>query len=126
MNVRFAFACLLPVLAFAEHGGTKKWEEKNREIREQFAGKITNENVPVFWSKDGTSSVFHLEIEPGKREWRSLDLASGKITELGKKPDDTEKSAKQPPKDKPEKGTPPALESRRGWASYESKHTAEL
>ncbi len=118
-----AVLLLLSYLAWGEHGGTKTLEAANRALQQQFRGILTNESVPVFWTDDGAAAVYHVELAPGKREWRRLDLASGEVTSLPEKPDAMTKGEKQPPRDN---GTTAALESRRGEISYDGKHTAEF
>ena len=108
-HLSFLFSLILTANAFAEHGGTSQLEKESEATRKRFAGKILNENLPVFWAKDGGSVAFHFEIESGKREWHLLDLKSGEVSEIEKKPEGYEPSPKEPQRTKPEK---PALISK--------------
>ncbi len=90
----------LAPLSLAEHGGTAALEAKQQDLRKRFSGKLINESLPVLWSKDGKSALFHFELQPGKREWRLLDLESGKISTAKKRPEDFEPGLRELKKSK--------------------------
>ncbi|MDB4663021.1 hypothetical protein OAE61_05245, partial [Verrucomicrobiales bacterium] len=90
--IRAALFCLLFLSAsiFAENGGTALLEKSNQDARKRLSGKILNESLPVLWSKDGKSALFHFEVKSGERRWRKIDLASGEISDVEKRPDNYE------------------------------------
>ncbi len=78
-RILYAGSFLLLSAVHAEHGGTAKLEEAKNERRSLYAGKVLNERLPGRWSDDGESLHFHLEIEPGKRVWKTVDVATGDV-----------------------------------------------
>lgn len=105
--IRAALFCLLFLSAsiFAENGGTALLEKSNQDARKRLSGKILNESLPVLWSKDGKSALFHFEVKSGERRWRKIDLASGEISDVEKRPDNYEPGPRKLEKSKPAKPT---------------------
>ena len=74
-------------LGWAEHGGTKAYEEKMRQLREEVNGKVRYQNIQLRWSQ---SAVFYRK--EGHKGWIRVDLATGERSELGEKPDGLQES----------------------------------
>ena len=62
--------------AWAEHGGTKGFEQRNREAREASGGKVNGERLKVFWDEDA------LYFEKPGGGWVKVALADGKKEEV--------------------------------------------
>lgn len=118
-----SFVVLLTGFALAEHGGTRAMEEARTALQKEYAALVRNETVPVFWANDGQSAVYHFQLESGAREWRQLNLTTGEITQIEKKPAEVKKGERKRPG---KKGTKPALETRRGEISYDKQHKVEV
>ncbi len=114
---------LFPVMVNAGHGGTATLDQEKKARVTQLSGKVLNEGLAIQWSKDGSRTVYPLEVAPGKRIWKALNLESGKVVSLEGKPDDIEEGLKEPVV----KGAKsPALISKKGMKSPNGKHLLSL
>ncbi len=118
---------LFPPPLLAEHSATGDFEKIQKERWSQFSGNILNESLTVFWSKDGSKAGFSVQVTSEKWEWRLLDLQSGEVKNLDKRPDDFEanfqKGQKKPPVTRTQ---PPALNSKSGLKSPDGNHTVSV
>jgi dienelactone hydrolase len=128
MNRWLVFGCLGYCLfsgeiLHGEHGGTAVLEKARKDRGAQLNGKVLNQTVPVFWSKEGTHAFYPHDTAPGKREWKALNLQSGETRVLEKKPDECDESLKEPPE--PEQKNPPLI-SRTGFKSPDGNQVVKL
>ena len=88
-----AMVWALAPVAMADHGGTKEFEQRNREAREATNGKVSHERLKPYWDEsavyfknDGGEGWWKVGVEDGKREQvdKMPDTAKAK-EELGKK-----------------------------------------
>jgi len=111
----------------AEHGATSLFEKERKERASQLAGKVLNEALPVFWSKEGSKAAFAVQGKSQKRDWRVLDLKSGKIEIFERRPDhyeeSFEKGGEKPPLTRTQ---PPSLSSKTGLKSPDGEHVVSL
>ena len=66
---------------WAEHGGTKAFEERNRKAREASSGKVTGERMKIHWDAD---ALYHEKPGGG---WVKVTLADGRKEEVEKRPE---------------------------------------
>lgn len=66
----------------AEHGGTSKFDQRNRELREAVQGKVRYERLNPEW--DGEAVYYKQEGADG---WHRVALADGKKSVVKKKPE---------------------------------------
>ncbi len=115
------FSLFVPPLV-AGHGATSGFEKARQERGAQLAGKVLNEGLPVFWSKEGGKAAFAVQTTLKKRDWRVLDLASGEIEIFERRPEDYEKNFTKGVKKPVLSKTPrPALISKAGLKSPDGK-----
>lgn len=84
--IRGGFCLLLTTLAGglarADHGGTAKFDERNRKLRQAAEGKVRYERLNPEW--DGDAVYYKRE---GAEGWHRVSLADGKKSVVEKKPE---------------------------------------
>ncbi len=122
-----AYFALFSRPLIAEHGATSAFEKSRKERGSQLAGKVLNEGLPVFWSKEGGKVGFAVQTTLKKRDWRVLDLESGEIEVFERRPEDYErnftKGVEKPVLSKP---PPAALILKAGLKSPDGKQVVSV
>lgn len=116
-------ALLLLVLTasagWAEHGGTKAYEEKMRRLREEVNGKVRYQDIQLRWSRDAV--VYRKE---GGKGWIRVALETGERSEIMEQPDGLEES--RVPADFAPHGEEQGKEGPKGTTSPDGKWTLQV
>ena len=110
-----------PILG--EDSPTDRLASQRQQRIQELSGKVSNERVTVSWSKEGDHAGFSVQTVSGGSVWKFLDLETGKVEIVEKKPEGLLKGLKKPKSD-PAKTR--AIYSKGGRKSPDGKHQVEV
>ena len=87
--------------------GTRADYDRAAKLREMTRGKVLNAKIEPHWSADGMLMWYERQIAEGKKEFVTVELATGKRTTLPERPADSAKLEEKPREDRRPRKTSP-------------------